>query len=213
MRRTAISRALVSALTIVALGGLAACGSADEPADEPSSAGGSSDVGGDSDAGDEADSGDEADGGDEADEVSLPDDVCSLLTADEVSTATGRTVTIETGPSGDCEFSEEDPRGLSGLLGVVPDAAGNGGYDAYLSGVVGAIPDAVQRDLTGLGDAAATYTGVPGFGGSTQVMAGGVVDRGSFLEQTTLTQASDMTAEELDPIAEALLRLLDSKLG
>jgi hypothetical protein len=140
-------------------------------------------------------------------------DVCSLLTAEEVSTAIGRTVTIEPGPVGDCAFAEEDPRGISGVVGVVRDATANGGYDAYLSGIKGTLADPVLRDLDGLGDAATTYTGVPGFGGSTQVLAGGVVDHGDFLEQATIVQASDLPADQLDPIAEALLRLLDGKLS
>lgn len=204
--RVLVRRALVCAIALSVLTVAAACGSDDEPA---------GDAADDPTTSEAADPGtdDEPDAEPPADEVSLPDDICSLLTVEEVSTAVGKTVTVETGPGGDCAFSEEDPRGISGLIGVVRDAATNGGYDAYLSGVRGTLTDPVLRDLDGLGDAATTYTGVPAFGGSTQVMAGGVVDHGDFLEQTTISQASDLPADQLDPIAEALLRLLDGKLA
>lgn len=209
MRRPTLRRTL-AAVTLVVLAPIAGCGSDDAPAADPASTGASSDVapgdGGSGDGGAEGDTEDSSD-------VALPDDTCSLLTAAEVSTAVGATVTLTTAPGGDCAFSEEDPRGLSGLIGVVRDAAANGGYDAYLSGLAGVLDSPQVRDLDGLGDAAAVYVGVPGFGGSTQLMAGGVVDRGAFLEQTTISQASDLPADRLDPIAEALLRLLDAKLG
>ena len=201
MHRVLVRRALASAIALSVLTITAACGSDDDPGTSQST-----------DAGTDPGADEEPDAEPPADDVSLPDDVCSLLTAEEVSEAVGVTVTLEAGPSGDCAFGEEDPRGISGLVGVVRDAGSNGGYDAYLSGISATLTDPQLAEISGLGDAATTYAGVPAFGGSTQLMAGGVVDRGDFLEQVTMSQASDLTADQLVPAAEALLRLLDGKL-
>jgi hypothetical protein len=205
MHRTSVRRGLAAALTLSVLTLGSACGSDDEPADTADP------VQGESDAPEPP--ADEADEVDETDEVDLTDDVCTLVSAEEISAAIGREVTTSTGPVGDCEFTEEDPRGVSGAIGVIGDAATNGGYDGYVAGVTAVIPDAVTREIEGLGAAASTYAGVPDFGGTTQVAAGGVVDRGTFLEQVTLAQASDLTVADLDPMVEALLRLLDSKIA
>lgn len=213
MHRVLVRRALASAIALSVLTITAACGSDDDPADSAGDDPGTSqstDAG--TDPGTDPGADEEPDAEPPADDVSLPDDVCSLLTAEEVSEAVGVTVTLEAGPSGDCAFGEEDPRGISGLVGVVRDAGSNGGYDAYLSGISATLTDPQLAEISGLGDAATTYVGVPAFGGSTQLMAGGVVDRGDFLEQVTMSQASDLTADQLVPAAEALLRLLDGKL-
>lgn len=148
----------------------------------------------------------------EPDATSVPEDVCTLVTATELSTALGRTVTTKTGPTGDCEFTEEDPRGLSGNVGVVGSADVNGGYPGYLSGVSGSMTDVVKKEVTGLGDAATVYTGLSPMGSGENLMGGGVVDRGDVLLQVTLVQAQKIPAGELEAMAEAALRVLDSKV-
>ncbi|WP_372735170.1 hypothetical protein [Nocardioides sp.] len=200
MRHTLPTKVLVVLVCVLALGGLAACGSGGKPTDASSIAQAPESV-------------DTPDPGRDSDETSLPEEACSVLTAAEVGAAIGGAVSLVTGPSGDCEFSQEDPRGLSGSLGFVDEADTNGGYDGYLAGVAASLTDPVRRDIADLGSAASTFVGLPAFGGSENLMAGGVVDRGSFLEQTTLAQGQQMSAEDLDRIAEALLRLLDSKLA
>lgn len=204
MHRATVRRTLVGAVAVALLTVTSGCGSDDESSEGAGGEQGTSDTTAAGEPGADQPRGDD---------VTLPEDVCTLLTADEVSAAVGATVTLSTGPGGDCAFTEDDPRAISGLIGVVGDADSNGGYDAYLAGVAGTLTEPQKRSLDGLGDAASTYVGVPAFGGSTQLQAGGVVDRGAFLEQVTISQASDLTADRLEPVAEALLRLLDAKLG
>jgi len=182
--RTAL---LVSTLAL----GLVGCGSSD-----PS--------GSDADA-----SGRSTHGNDAA--ATVPKDLCSLVTAAELSQALGVTVTTEIGPSGDCEFDEADPRGISGSVGVVPDAETNGGYDAYLSGLDATLKDPILTEISGLGDAAAVKVGLPTMGSGTNFLAGGVVDHGTYLLQVTLGQARDMDAATLGRAAEKVLRLIDTK--
>lgn len=144
---------------------------------------------------------------------SLPEDVCKVLTPKGVSDAVGAPVTLKMGPSGDCEFSQDDPRAVSGSLGVVGDARQNGGYEGYLAGVAGTLKSVKKRSVSGIGDAASTFTGLLAMGGSQNLMAGGVVDRGDFLLQTTLVQAQSMAANDLDQVSERLLRLLDGSIS
>jgi hypothetical protein len=139
-----------------------------------------------------------------------PDNICDALTPEDIAAVVGGTVAMETGPSGDCEFSQDDPRAVRGALGVVEDADTNGGFEGYLTGISGTVKQLQKRPLDGLGAVAVTYTGLPMMGSGENYMAGGVVDHGTFLLQVTLVQGKGLPTTELDPIAEKLLRLLDS---
>ena len=127
-------------------------------------------------------------------EVTLPNDICSLLTADEVGSAVGATVTLLDGAHrrlrvhpGRPARDQRDP--------------GRGAGRRHQRWVrrptcpASPAPSPTRCRATSPGWAMPPRRtpGVPSFGGSTQVMAGGVVDRGTFLEQTTLSQATDMT--------------------
>jgi len=142
--------------------------------------------------------------------VAIPEDLCDSVSAEALSEALGVTVTTEVGPSGDCEFDAEDPRGLSGTIGVVASADTNGGYAGYVSGIDATLKDPQATTLSGLGDAAVVKTGLPTMG-SENLMAAGVVDHGSYLFQVTLAQAQGMTAADLAEAAEKALRLVDTE--
>ncbi len=141
----------------------------------------------------------------------VPKDLCDLVSATELSEALGVTVTTEVGPSGDCEFDAEDPRGISGSVGVVPDAGTNGGFDAYVATLMASLKDPAVTEVAGLGDAATVVAGLPAMGGSENAMAAGAVDHGSYLLQVTLAQAQLIPAGTLAAAAEKVLRLADSK--
>lgn len=148
-----------------------------------------------------------------AEVAQAPEDLCALVTAAELSTALGVTVTIETGPSGDCEFDQEDPRALSGSIGVVDLSGNNGGYAAYLTGLDGSLTDPTEHAVPGLGGPAVLKVGLPAYGGSSNLMAGGAVDRGAYLLQVTLVQGTGMTEEDLVDAATGALALADGKVG
>jgi hypothetical protein len=68
----------------------------------------------------------------------------------------------------------------------------------------------VLHELDDLGNAAAIKVGPPAYGGGTSLMAGGVVDHGTYLVQVTLTQAQGLDEATLAKIAEKVLRLADA---
>lgn len=140
-------------------------------------------------------------------------DACAATSAAEISKAVGATVTLKTGPSGDCEFSQEDPRAISGSFGLVKYADTNGGFEGYLNGLTGVLKQPEKTSLTGLGKAASVYVGVPSFGSGANLMAGGVVDLGDVLLQVTLVQGKGLPADQLTGVAEGILRAVNTKLG
>lgn len=142
--------------------------------------------------------------------ATIPADLCSQISADDLSAALGVVVTVQTGPSGDCEFSEGSTRGLSGSVGVVADATTNGGFEGYLTGLDASMTNPTNHEIAGLGDAAVVKTGVPMMGSGENLMAAGAVDRGSFLLQITLVQGRGMGEAGLVTAAQKALRLIDS---
>jgi hypothetical protein len=154
---------------------------------------------GNSAAGDE----DGSDGGSEGGE--LPK-FCDLLTADQVSEAVGATVTVAAGPFDACEFSQEDPRAVSGSVGAVEVDTGNGGFDAYKSGSTSVLTDAAEQVIEGLGDDAFVTTGA--FGESENLTAAGGVLVGGTVYTVNLAQSVGLSADELVAIAQQLLELM-----
>lgn len=184
-----MTRALLAGLLLV--GALASgCGE-----DGDSSAGD-----GDSSAVDSGDSGDSGDAGE------LPK-FCELLTAEQVTEAVGAAVTLETAPFDSCEFDQEDPRAVSGSLGVVEVGTDNGGFESYRSGSSASLDDGVDHPVEGVGEEAFVATGTFGGGESLQAAGGALVD-GGRVYTVNLTQASGMSEEELVTISENLLELL-----
>lgn len=185
-------RARIAAVLLV--GGLAAgCG------------GGSDDAGGD--AGGDTDSNASAAGdtAPDATETEAPA-FCDLLDPADVAAAVGAAVTLETGPSGDCEIGQDDPRALSGSVGTVQVDIGNGGYEAYRSGSSASLDGAVEHPLDGIGDEAYVTTGT--FAGSENLQAAGGALVGGNVHTVTLVQGVGLSEEELVEISEQLLTLL-----
>ncbi|MCX6398884.1 MAG: hypothetical protein NTX33_02995 [Propionibacteriales bacterium] len=166
---------------------------------------------GDSDSTDSGDTGNnsatETNGDDsgDTDAAELPK-FCDLLTAEQVTAAVGAAVTLTTGPFDACEFEQEDPRAVSGSLGVVEVDTGNGGFEGYQSGLTATLTDAIEHPVEGLGDGAFVTTGTIGGGESLQT-AGGVLVGGAVYT-VNMSQASAMTEDALVAIAEKLLQLL-----
>ena len=131
---------------------------------------------------------------------------CDLLTADQLSEAVGATVTVTTGPFDACEFSQEDPRAVSGSVGAVEVDTGNGGFDAYKTGSTSVLTDAVEQSIDGLGDGAFVTTG--SFGGSENLTAAGGVLVGGTVYTVNLAQSVGLSADELVAIGQHLLELL-----
>lgn len=143
----------------------------------------------------------------------IPADVCGLITDARLSEALGATVTTEVGPSGDCEFGEEDPRGLSGSLGIVGSADTNGGFDGYVTGLDATLENATPAAVDGLAGEAVVKVGIPSFGSGENLMAGGVVDHGSYLLQITVVQGKGLPEDTLRTAAENALRYVDQQLS
>lgn len=132
---------------------------------------------------------------------------CELLNAEQVTEAVGATVTLESAPFDSCEFDQEDPRALSGSLGVVEVGTDDGGFESYRSGSSGSLVDGVDHPVEGVGEDAFVATGTFGGGESLQAAGGALVD-GGLVYTVNLTQASGMSEEELVTISENLLGLL-----
>jgi len=143
----------------------------------------------------------------------LPDDACSLVTAAQLGKAIGATVTTKTGPTGDCEFTQEDPRAASGSVGIVQYADTNGGYDGYLSGLGATMTRSRRHDVAGIGSRATVVTGVPSMGSGANLMAAGAADKETYLVVATLVQGQGDSEQQLTTSTTALLRALDTALG
>jgi len=125
----------------------------------------------------------------EAEAHTAPDGgLCSVITAAQISTAIGATVTTEVGPFDACEFSQSDLRALSGSLGTTPLTDGAGGYDSYRSGTTSAMTDSTATDLPGIGEAAFVTLGT--IGGGSSLQAAGAAQVGDLLVTVNLSQGS-----------------------
>lgn len=178
-------RTCLVGLATLALLGLAACGGGEAPAGDDPAAGTSSGA----TAGATPEKG-----------ADVPDDLCSLVSAEELGDALGVTVTTEPGPVDTCDFGEEDPRGVSGSYGVVP-AEDNGGYAAYRSGMTSVMEDPEVTAVDGLGAAEIAFGSLAG-GYGTQ--AAGAADLGSVVVTTNVLGGDQ---DRLTERAEAVLRL------
>jgi hypothetical protein len=108
------------ALMLVLGTGVTACGGDDNAADTDSTA----------PAGDDS-SQDTSPSADDGDAASIPDDVCALLSADEVGAVLGETVEAQPAPQGGCSYNGESRESLYPNI--------------YLE-------DAADSDITGVGD-------------------------------------------------------------
>ncbi|KRB78372.1 hypothetical protein ASE01_03605 [Nocardioides sp. Root190] len=196
-----MTRALITALLLV--GALASgCGDGDDGSDAqtPSSTPDNDDNG--TDSGD-----DSGDSGDDAPEAGELPKFCELLTAEQVTEAVGAPVTLESAPFDSCEFDQEDPRAVSGSLGVVEVGVDAGGFESYRSGSSGALTNGVDHPVDGLGNEAFVATGTIGGGESLQA-GGGVLTDGGVVYTVNLTQASGVSEDDLVAISTRLLELL-----
>jgi hypothetical protein len=172
-----------------------------------SGCGGGSDTGGSQAAADETSAAPTKD----AEAHTAPDGgLCSVITAAQISTAIGATVTTEVGPFDACEFSQSDLRALSGSLGTTPLTDGAGGYDSYRSGTTSAMTDSTATDLPGIGEAAFVTLGT--IGGGTSLQAAGAAQVGDLLVTVNLSQGVGQTAQELTDLSRALLVLATDAL-
>ncbi len=194
MRRTRM--AAVAAGLVLAGAALAGCGGEDAKADTaPTPA-----------AGESASEPTEA--------ADLPDDLCAVVTAADVSAALGGTATLETGPMGDCEFTQEgDLRAPSGSFGLLPYADLNGGFPAYLVGLRASITDPAEHDIPGVGDAATVYIGAPAMGSGENLMAGAAADLGDRVVTVTIVQGNGIGEDQLVRIATDLVTLVADGLS
>ena len=134
----------------------------------------------------------------------IPEDFCTAISADDIGKALGVAVTTKTGPSGDCEFSEEDPRGASGSVGVVGFGDTNGGYSGYVDGLTATLPGSSVTKLTGIGAGAALVSG--SMSGTSMKMVGGAADLGDRIPTVTLLPGTSLEGDAATKAAEALLR-------
>lgn len=142
----------------------------------------------------------------------LPDDVCSVVSAADVSAAVGGKVTLSTAPGGDCSYQQEDLRAISGGLGVVTDLTPGSGYESYVSGLDATMTSPEHHPVDGLSGDATVVIGAPTMGSGENLMAAGVVDKGDHALTVTLSQGQGIAASKLVAVAGALLRLLDAAI-
>lgn len=130
---------------------------------------------------------------------------CDLLSAEDIGSTVGATVTTETGPFDACEFDQEDARALSGSLGAT-DVSGNGGYETYQAGTKGVMESPARHDFSGVGDQAYVDLGTV-MGGENLQVAGGVLV-GDVVYTLNLSQGAGMSEAELVAVSEKLLTLM-----
>ena len=136
-------------------------------------------------------------------------DVCGTISAGEVGTVLGATVTSKVGPFDACEYSQEDARATSAAIDAQSLADLGGGYEAYKSGTSATLTGGDTVDLDGVGDKAFIVTGSLGGGSNTQLQ--GAVVIGGQLVSVNLTQASGVEASVLVDQATQLLKLVAAK--
>ncbi|MFI5429237.1 hypothetical protein [Aeromicrobium sp. UC242_57] len=184
-------RRCVAAVAVVLLFAVGACGGSDDSAPGEDVA--------TSDANDVADSDDQA----------AAFDPCSEISADEVGTIIGATVTSEVGPFDVCEYDQEDPRATSVAIDTQPEAELGGGFEVYKSGSTSVLTDSQLHEIADIGDEAFAVTGRFGDGENTQLQAAALVD--GVVITVNLTQASGLAADVLVDQATQLLRLAAAK--
>jgi len=143
-----------------------------------------------------------------SDEPSGPLDICSKLTADEVSETLAATVTAEDIPGGGCNFSQENPRAASTAINEVTVGDFAGGFEGVRTGVTSVIEGEVET-LDGVGDDAFVVVG-PTPGGTAAAGAGAVL-LGETVVQITVLQGVDLSDEEVRELTTGMLSLVASK--
>ena len=139
-----------------------------------------------------------------AEAADVPEDLCAELSVDEAGAAIGAEATLEAGPIG-CEVGQEDPRGLSGIVGTTPVDDATGGFEGYVSGARATLDDPTVHDLDGIGEAAFLATGTIAGGESLQGAGGALV--GDVVVTVNVSQASGLTDAEVTEAGTKLLEL------
>jgi hypothetical protein len=140
----------------------------------------------------------------------IPEDVCTAFTADELGTVVGATVTTETQPGGGCGFEQDDPRAVSGSIGAIPDDSGTGGFEAAKSGASGAMDSPKVIEIDGIGTKAFLAFGTV-FGGESLQVSGGTTD-GKVIALVAIQQSEGLDRSALEDLGRKLLTLADDKL-
>ena len=135
-------------------------------------------------------------------------DPCESISAEEVGAILGGTTTSAKGPSGQCEYSQEDARALAASISAATDVDGAGGIEGAKSGTT-AVMDGDAEDVPGIGDAAFVVVGKVAGGSSDQ--AQGVVAVKGQLVTVYVSQASGLPAAKVHDTAVALLTLAAAK--
>ncbi|MCZ4497483.1 MAG: hypothetical protein JWQ74_36 [Marmoricola sp.] len=140
-------------------------------------------------------------------------DICTKITAAEISDILGGPVTSETVPGGGCNFSnEDDPRATSvQLVSSVVDE-GAGGFAGSVSGLNAVLPGSAGGPVDGVGDEAYAKTG--SLAGSELVRGSGLVRVGTNLVQVDLSPDSrkNLSATDVQAIVVDTLNLVAPKL-
>lgn len=130
-------------------------------------------------------------------------DLCSLVTAAQVSAVVGGTVALQDHQvDGKCDFTADE----RGVLTPTLDDMSAGGYDQARSGSSQLLTAGV-KDLTGVGEHAFVATGEV----VTYHTAQGAVAKGGKVVEVTFTSGSK-SFEELSTMTEALLVIIAGNL-
>jgi len=191
-------RRSTTAVAVLLLSVLGACGGSDSPAsDGDENAGSATSAAPAEDDADDADDADDSDGS-----SSAAVDPCTLLTPEQVGPILGGAVTLKEAPGGGCGFDQEDPRAASvGFFAV--DGAG-GGFDASKQGNV---VDGDTEDVPDAGDGAWLAVGTSG---GDNLQGQGVVAIGDTLVNISLTQGNGLGEADVRQMMESLIALVAS---
>lgn len=149
------------------------------------------------------------DDADPADDPATIDDICTVLTEEEVGAIVGATVTVEEQPGGGCAFDQEDPRAPTLAFATV-DAGDDtdGTFNESRVGAFGVLTDpTVETPPVGAYAAVASGT----IGGDNQQGAG-LVQVGTTIVQVTLVQGNGLDGATVRSLTTGALELAASKL-
>lgn len=151
------------------------------------------------------------DNGDETDSASGGlIDICSKVTAAEISELLGGPVTSEEVPGGGCSFSnEENPRAASVQLNSSLLDEGAGGFDGSVAGISAVLQGSPGAALDGVGDQAFIKVGT--FASSELVRGSGLVRVGSTVFQVDLSPNQGTSAKDVQAIMVDALNLIATK--
>lgn len=138
------------------------------------------------------------------------DDVCGLITPDEVAAIAGGPVTVEEQPGGGCTFSQEDPR-LASIAFNTSTASDDtdGTFNEARYGAFATITDPTKEE-PGVGDYSAVASGT--FGGGENEQGIGLVQVGLTIVQVGVVQANGIDGAAVRAMTTQALELAAGKL-